>query len=617
MDEIAERINRAITSQDPPQVKGLKLYELGYLAARFGDFQNAEIAFESLIIPPFPGWPSSDHKLLAWQVDSHFWPRPIFCPDDSVSWTDVDGWERNVEVHDVVIEDWDVLPEKTVFEQDEDGNIIGLKIHELGEFNEKYKIRPGPILRFPYLESIEFSRHQMSMIAPRLRRLEIHHLDSWDRGNFDSIFAPMLSKLTVYCESESVDFDDLMKFPVLEEFDLALIWGKEMNYDWSGFVTRYGLKKFNILFGHADYILPVYSADYILRYVDWVEEIEPYRELISNWKFDIASYRWILEGHPLSKLLFEYIKPRTVPWSHCWSLYNYYLQMIPEQTWLLNKAILYGLNLEEFMGYAGSLSMIIDGLPDRYQPIELPLMCRLNWKYRENEESFEFKKKRKGLLKEYGSTRDHFRMSLLEKSLVQIQDGGTTLLFDIERIGKDKLGTELAAKLVERRREEIENTTLLRKEDTIDLSPLWCTHHGFRILRFLGLRLSCNQSEFAQVEKQLGDLGLAIEHTSKEDDVTYGCVVPESIRRIILSRLTPTNWETVEHRLSRLADFRVYPVNPTLFSSGIVVDWRESNPYEFEKWRKIRDAAAEKVEVFYPRDGEEGFGIGMPEHSRN
>ncbi|MFX1273352.1 MAG: hypothetical protein ACFFAX_16865, partial [Promethearchaeota archaeon] len=174
---------------------------------------------------------------------------------------------------------------------------------------------------------------------------------------------------------------------------------------------------------------------------------------------------------------------------------------------------------------------------------------------------------------------------------------GSTLFFDVDVLSTLG-GSEgvLTKHILDRRREEIEDTVLLKKAERVELLPLWHTHYGFNLLRSLGYNANCTQSEFSELMRRLSELDLEVKVTKDTSEVKTGCQIPEVHRRLILSRLTPTPYETVEQRLSRLAEFSRFSTNP----------WVSLRPYEgpfegpnSEELLRRRNQAAERVNISY------------------
>lgn len=619
-------IDRILAIDDIPCRKALKLYKLGYLAAKTGDIASAERAFEFLIITPSHWfysrqgpWKGKDLKFLGWKREPRFTPRLLFCPNDSLLWIKESGEKRIIKVINVSAEQCRNFDENLDIEVDGKGNLTKLGFNDekaYGAFFESIypsAWKSGVVFRFPYLES--FSLHfrldddvsQSTIVAPKLRKLELGIHTSFIASDFSSyFFTPLVSSFYIGREGSMhhrFRFDILKSFPALRELDFH-IW--EFKYNDSLFSILpilKNLEKFRLSYSQSQGAVPYFFADYVLKYVDWLDEMEPFRELV-EWVGDYAYHRIGLHNRITDVFNREpYNRERGYDWGTNLGLYQYYYLMIPEQLWLLNKAILDGLDLSLFMGYTGDLNGILEALPAKFQPIEVPFFDSpyFNRDYFNRINTQKINREEPELqIREFKSIQKHFRSRLLDRSLNQVQKGGSTIFFDLDALTKKGSEAVLAKYIVDARSAEISNTVLHRNSKTIDLSPLWCTHYGFSLLRTLNLGITCNQSEFSVLTEHLSDLDLKVKLTEDPSKVRYGCLIPETHRRLILSRLTATLHETVEQRLARLADFEEFPMNPWIsLERGFSIDGFSEEHPRSEEWLRRRDLAADCVQITY------------------
>ncbi len=276
--------------------------------------------------------------------------------------------------------------------------------------------------------------------------------------------------------------------------------------------------------------------------------------------------------------------------------YNSLLAEMPDQVWHLNKPVLWKLDLKELFGYTGNFLELLEVIPAYGRDNEDQLVADL---------------------------RNNFVERLIPVALEQVKKSGNTLFFDVEimRNSGDANQARLAGYIVLRREKEIEETVLLEKNNEVDLSPLWLTHYGFNILRAMGMRKTCKPFELRKVKKMLKKEGLEIKTTEKESSVTCGSQTPTVFSSLLISRLEPTMFETVEQRLSRLADFEPEIVNPSIHWATRDFEYAEASDNKVPsattlEWRRKRNAAGILIGIDYENNESDEFTFRRPQYNQ-
>ncbi len=91
----------------------------------------------------------------------------------------------------------------------------------------------------------------------------------------------------------------------------------------------------------------------------------------------------------------------------------------------------------------------------------------------------------------------------------QLNDDGPTLFLDIEKMRKTS-ASKLIPLIVEQRKQELENSTILVKGSTAFLRPLWLTHYGYKILLATGMGLTTDLEGLDRLRKSFGELDLEL-----------------------------------------------------------------------------------------------------------
>ena len=111
-------------------------------------------------------------------------------------------------------------------------------------------------------------------------------------------------------------------------------------------------------------------------------------------------------------------------------------------------------------------------------------------------------------------------VNLMEK---QLHQDGPTLFLDVENM-RETSASKLIPLIVEKRKQEVENTVLLIKGSKVFLRPLWLTHYGFKILSASNMGLTTDLEGLESLRKSFDeiDMELATEKVTVAKDVYEG-----------------------------------------------------------------------------------------------
>ena len=97
-------------------------------------------------------------------------------------------------------------------------------------------------------------------------------------------------------------------------------------------------------------------------------------------------------------------------------------------------------------------------------------------------------------------------VKLIEK---QLHQDGPTLFLDVENM-RETSASKLIPLIVEKRKHEVENTTLLVKGSKVFLRPLWLTHYGFNILSASEMGLTTDLEGLEKLRESFDELEIEI-----------------------------------------------------------------------------------------------------------
>jgi len=228
----------------------------------------------------------------------------------------------------------------------------------------------------------------------------------------------------------------------------------------------------------------VVTADIILRYVFTKDELIKHFQLIRPDGADWAVPPVVIWN------TYDELKKR-YDWAHLRERIDTVLQsMIPMQWYGAQRGLLQGLSISEIAGYDGNPGLLLD-------------TAVLKMSY------------------------DEARQAIFDTTIKLIEDqilsGGPTLFLDIEKM-KETSASKLIPLIVDKRKDEVEKTTLLIKGSRVFLKPLWLTHYGFKILSANEMGLTTNLEGLESLRGSFDelDIELVTERVSVAKDVYEG-----------------------------------------------------------------------------------------------
>ena len=184
------------------------------------------------------------------------------------------------------------------------------------------------------------------------------------------------------------------------------------------------------------------------------------------------------------------------------------LDQITKNDWYaVQRGLLIGLGMEELAGFDGDPAKLLDNTT----------------------ESMDYETAKRAIFDS--------AVELLDE---QISNNGPTLFLETEPM-KETRASRLIAKIVEARRREIENTTVLTKGSTSLMNALWLTHYGYKILRALEVGVRHFGVAIEEVKRSLEDIGLSLmtrEVDSLETvDIEEPVVCSQSMRDFVFKQI--------------------------------------------------------------------------------
>jgi hypothetical protein len=184
------------------------------------------------------------------------------------------------------------------------------------------------------------------------------------------------------------------------------------------------------------------------------------------------------------------------------------LNQTTENDWYaIQRGFLIGFGMEELAGFDGNPSKLLDNTDD----------------------SMDYENARRAIFDR--------AVDLLDE---QITNEGPTLFLDAEAM-KETRASKLIAKIVEARKQEIDNTTVLTKGSTSLMNSLWLTHYGYKILEALGVGMRHFGVEIEKVKQSLDELGFSLKTREVESIETAVIDEPvvssQSMKRFVLNQI--------------------------------------------------------------------------------
>lgn len=215
----------------------------------------------------------------------------------------------------------------------------------------------------------------------------------------------------------------------------------------------------------------VVTADNILRYVFTKDELIKQFQLLrpdgANWAV------------PPVVIWNEYsTMSRTYDWAQIRERIETVLQRMKPMQWFgAQRGLLQGLNISEIAGFDDDPRLLLDN-------------AVMKMSYEDARQAI-----------------FDTAVKLLEE---QIRSGGPTLFLDIEGL-RNTSASKLIPLIVETRKHEVENTTVLIKGSKVFLRPLWMTHYGFNILSASGMGLTTDLDGLESLRKNFDELEIELE----------------------------------------------------------------------------------------------------------
>jgi len=228
----------------------------------------------------------------------------------------------------------------------------------------------------------------------------------------------------------------------------------------------------------------VVTADIILRYVFTKDELIKQFQLLRPDGADWAAppvVIWSSYAEMTKRYDWAYLRER---------IDTILQRMTPLQWYAAQRGLLEGLGLSEIAGYDGDPQLLLETASKKMS---------------------------------YDEARQVIFDTAVKLVEDQVLSGGPTLFLDIETM-KETSASKLIPLIVEKRKYEVENTTLLIKGSKIFLKPLWLTHYGFKILSANEMGLT---TDFEGLESLRGsfdelDIEIATEKVAVAKDVYEG-----------------------------------------------------------------------------------------------
>jgi hypothetical protein len=111
---------------------------------------------------------------------------------------------------------------------------------------------------------------------------------------------------------------------------------------------------------------------------------------------------------------------------------------------------------------------------------------------------------------DFDNVRDALYQDIFNEVESQLENGGPTLFLNIDEIAASR-SAKLVSKLIERRKTEVEGLTLIARNGSVDVRPLWLTGYGYDILSSLGAgKKTITMSLFKEIQSSFASLGITI-----------------------------------------------------------------------------------------------------------
>jgi len=214
----------------------------------------------------------------------------------------------------------------------------------------------------------------------------------------------------------------------------------------------------------------VVSADYILRYIFTKENLTNQFQL---FRPDGAS--WSVPPVVIWNMYTEMTK--RFDWSEMYERIESVIERMSSLQWYgAQRGLLHGLGIPEIAGFDGDPRKLLE-------------------------------------LTEVGMSFEEARQVVFDRAVQlierQLNVDGPTLFLDIEKMRKTS-ASKLIPLIVEQRKRELENSTILVKGSKVFLRSLWLTHYGFKIMSAIGMGLTTDLENLESLRKSFGELDLEL-----------------------------------------------------------------------------------------------------------
>lgn len=138
----------------------------------------------------------------------------------------------------------------------------------------------------------------------------------------------------------------------------------------------------------------------------------------------------------------------------------------------------------------------------------------------------------------YKEIRQFIKIQLTKLLMEQVKDGGPTHFVDISQLESSPDIAVLVPQVIELRRNEIEEVTLVEKDGVIDLRPLIMTAWGFELVNVLGLGLETDGEGCDSIQRRLYELNLEVEISDTTSYSSTSQKMSCGLKEYILSLVT-------------------------------------------------------------------------------
>ncbi|MBD3159741.1 MAG: hypothetical protein GF309_13245 [Candidatus Lokiarchaeota archaeon] len=131
----------------------------------------------------------------------------------------------------------------------------------------------------------------------------------------------------------------------------------------------------------------------------------------------------------------------------------------------------------------------------------------------------------------------NMRNRLFEAFNTQVAKGETTIGFDIEKVFENNTIelTEIIPHVIRLRKSEMDSLdgNIPHLADTVDLTALWLTAYGHKILSNHGAGLECSIDDFEIISKIFETIGISLQPTDKEQYIMTETSMSDSLKQYI------------------------------------------------------------------------------------